>query len=236
MPHNRFFSTSDFSDSQLLIQGEEAHHMKDVMRLEPNDTLELINGKGKLAAARVSTITKTEILLTIENVLIYEKKPPSLCSCLPLLRPSHFDWALEKLVELGVDSILVFPAELSERKEIYDSFLKRSHKIIESAMKQSGRLFSPDFTLFKSLKELLHSTKGSVVWADESAKSSLIETLETQKTTLPILLLSGPEKGWSEKEKEELQKKSAPVLLTQTTLRAETAAIFMAAIAVHKTL
>lgn len=202
--------------------------MKDVMRLQVGDAIELINGKGKLAHARVTKVGKTELTLALEQVDIFEKKKPVLISGLPILRSGHFDWALEKLVELDVDSIALFPAELSERKEMHDSFMKRIHKLIESAMKQSGRLFSPELLFFRSLHELLSSIHASVLWADESAQETLLHRFQEQKPLPPYLLLSGPEKGWSEKEKKLLQEKSSPVLLTNTTLRAETASILIA--------
>ena len=230
MPHNRFFTDSDFSHTDIVIQGEEAHHMKDVMRLEVHDTIELINGRGSLAHARITKIAKTDLSLTIEKVEICKKEKPILCSGLPLLRPSHFDWALEKLVELNVDTIFIFPADLSERKEMYDSFSKRCKKIVESAMKQSGRLFSPELVLAHSLHEIL-LTKGTIFWADESAEKTLVQTLHKGGVVPPLLLLTGPERGWSDREKESLRQKGDPVLLGKTTLRAETAAVLMAGVA-----
>lgn len=228
MPHNRFFSSSDFESSSLHIEGEEAHHMKDVMRLQVGDAIELINGRGKLAHARVTKRGKADITLVLEKVNSFEKKEIAFCTGLPLLRPGHFDWALEKLVELDVDRIALFPADLSERKEMHDSFLKRSHKLVESAMKQSGRLFAPDLLFFGSLHEVLSSIQAFVLWADESAEETLLHRLQEHKLHPPYLLLSGPEKGWSEKERDLLREKGAPVLLTKTTLRAETAAILLA--------
>ena len=230
MPHNRFFTDSDFSHTDIVIQGEEAHHMKDVMRLEVQDTIELINGRGSLAHARINKISKVDLSLTIEKVEICKKEKPILCSGLPLLRPSHFDWALEKLVELNVDTIFIFPADLSERKEMYDSFSKRCKKIVESAMKQSGRLFSPELILSHDLHDIL-LTSGTILWADESAQKTLIKTLQEEVVAPPLLLLTGPEKGWSDREKEALRQRGGSVLLGKTTLRAETAAVLMAGIA-----
>ena len=233
MPYNRFFISTSFNDPSLTMKDEEMHHMRDVMRLHIGDTIELINGKGQLAYASVTKIAKKELQLTIERVETFTKKTPFLSVALPLLRPSHFDWAVEKLVELGVDRLLLFPANLSERKEISPSLLKRTDKLIASAMKQSGRLFSPEVCTYSSLDELLKTNEGLVLWADESATKTLLDTLIERKNREQLILLSGPEKGWSKMEKKLLPKKGHPVLLSKNTLRAETAAILMTGIAQH---
>lgn len=206
--------------------------MKNVMRLQVDEHIELINGKGLLAQAKIVSISKTDILTEIQHVLSCTKKPPFVRTALPLLRPGHFDWALEKVVELGVDHIALFIADLSERKETGQNFMKRCEKIIESAMKQSGRLFHPTLSFSHSLQKLLSEESALVLWADESASTSLLERLEQQKGENSFLLLSGPEKGWSDQEKKLLSTKTDPVLLSSNTLRAETAAILMAGITI----
>lgn len=230
MSHHRFFYPHLMIQGQpLLLENEEAHHIKDVMRCLSGQHIEIINGKGQLAQATIVSIVKQTVHLTITHIDECLKTPTLISSALPLLRPGHFDWALEKLVEIGVDHISIYPAELSERKEMSENFHRRVHKIIESATKQSDRLFMPTIDFHLSLKALLDTFCGTCIWAEKNESSiPLLTALDSLTTQQPLLLLSGPEKGWSVKEKELLSIKALPVLLSQTTLRAETAAIVLA--------
>ena len=232
MPDNRFFYPDSYRSGQrVTLTGEEAHHIKDVMRCQIEETIELVNGLGDLAHATITSLHKTEVVLEIGDVLHSPQKPFRIASALPLLRPSPFDWACEKLVEIGVDDLLLYPADLSERHDLKEHGIQRIKKLIESALKQSGRLFSPTIHFYASLDEVLSYFTGSIIWAEKCDESvPLVHYLHEQKTRETCLLLSGPEKGWSDREKRLLFKRATPVLLTDTILRAETAAISLAAI------
>lgn len=233
MPHNRFFIDSPLNlHSEALLTGDEAHHLKDVMRCQIGDLVELVNGKGELASATVSSYTKKEVVLQIESVEKMKEPPARLIMALPMLRPGHMDWAIEKAVELGIDRLILYPAAQSEKKELYDTVLRRLEKIVLSATKQSGRLFTPELKTAKSLAHILNDFSGEIIWAEKSENSMpILKKLEMIPKNTPLLLLSGPEKGWSEKEKNILFERSAPVLLSNNILRAETAALILVAFA-----
>lgn len=233
MPHNRFFTEQTlFPDTKIRLSFDEAHHVRDVMRVQPNESVELVNGQGQIAEATLFACSKKEVELKIISVKESAKKPSKLFLGLPLLRPAPFDWTIEKATELGVDEIILYPAAQSEKKEISDNMLHRTEKLILSATKQSGRLFTPMTRAVLSLEEIVSTFPGTILWADKTDKSiPMLERIAEIDIETPLLLLAGPEKGWSKEEKQLLQSKAPPVLLAHTILRAETAALTMVALA-----
>lgn len=229
MPHNRFFTENRLNaHDTVCLTGDEAHHIRNVMRSEIGEMVELVNGMGQIANAKISAFTKKEVHLELESVQESPKQPKRLFLALPLLRPGPFDWVVEKAVELGVDCLIIYPAAQSEKKEISDNMLRRLEKLVFSATKQSGRLFTPEIQIAKSIEDILTTFSGEIVWADKNEHSMpILEKLKGLQKEAPLVLLAGPEKGWSTKEKQLLAQKATPVLLSHNVLRAETAAIVL---------
>lgn len=137
------------------------------------------------------------------------------------MRGAKLDWIIEKVVELGVNHIQLFPAERSE--EIVPK-IERLQSIVKSALKQSGALWMPRVELVGKVK----------TWVEKDYPLPLFfGSLRPGAVRLPGLLLpphwiwcAGPEAGWTEAEERHLLALGAtPLRLCQQILRAETAAI-----------
>ena len=50
MPADRFFVAAPLKNN-LILDGEEFHHLAKVMRVRVGETIEIINGQGELAEA-----------------------------------------------------------------------------------------------------------------------------------------------------------------------------------------
>ena len=69
MPKDRYFINHDLKkDLQVCIQGQESVHISLIMRKRQNEEVEIINGKGFLARAKILDISKNKTTLRIENV------------------------------------------------------------------------------------------------------------------------------------------------------------------------
>jgi 16S rRNA (uracil1498-N3)-methyltransferase len=229
MPSYRFFVENILpSDKQVTLHGDEAHHLKNVMRVKEKEIVELIDGKGSLYTARVEFFSRHEVTLTILSSKKISEKPFALTLALALLRPNHFDYALEKATEVGIDSFVIFQADKSERK-LSPNLEERTKALLLSACKQSGRLFVPKVKFVKSLQDALKNVEETILWADLCDEAlPLYDRLQSLDNPKHLALLVGPEGGWSEKEKTLLQEFGKPVLLHPNTLRAETAALVFA--------
>ncbi len=227
MPYNRFFIDQDLHmGSKAVLQGDEFHHLVHVIRAKASDELELINGKGILADAKITEITKDRATCLVFEVEEQQKLPFHLILALGMLKMSHLEIAIEKATELGIDEIWLFESDKSEKKSLSPNGLKRLSHIVFSATKQSGRLYLPKLCIKKDLAECLLESKNSFYGSfDDDAKSleKISEHIAEQKTCTFFI---GPESGFSKKEIQSFkQKGSIPFSLHPNTLRAETAAI-----------
>lgn len=219
MPAHRFF-LEDISSQTLT--GDEFHHLKNVMRARPGDTIELVNGKGTLAHARLVEIKKDAATFEITKKI---DEPPSATSIIlaqALTRPALLDWIVEKGTELGATHFWLFPGDQSEKKELTPHQLDRLHTLIISALKQCGRLYLPTLELKPSLSQWT-KPPGTLLFGSLSPNAKPLHA----NYPSPITVVIGPEKGFSSDEHSILETKlhGTGVTLHRNILRAETAAL-----------
>ena len=233
MTHFHFYIDTEelLPGAFVTLEGPEFHHARDVLRIEPGESVTLINGRGLIASGVVEAFERR---LCRIRVLSSERTAPlpPVCLGLSLLRPNHLDIAIEKGTEVGVDLFVLFQAERSERRPISPSLTRRLEALLTAATKQSGRLFRPQLRFASSLAEALSLLPAPILWADLSSDASPILSRLTTLQQPPSILI-GPESGWSENERAVLSAYGPPVLLHETVLRAETAAIIGAYLVAH---
>lgn len=226
MPQNRFY-TKDISKTteQVILEGDEHHHLKNVMRVQLGEEVELINGDGLLAKAIAIDISKTSSTFEIKAMTCRER-PRQKKLALALLKGQKLNLVIEKCTELGIDEFLLFDTKNSEKKGLSNSQEQRFKKLIVSATKQSGRLYLPNITYFTSLEKLLETDNHFCLCDFAQDSLSPIEALKKEN----LGLIVGPEKGFHESEKILAREYNLPILsLHENILRAETAGILAAA-------
>ena len=214
------------SQEEIVLEGSEAHHARRVMRVEIGDRVSLVNGKGWHARATVEAVEKRKLLFRVLSC--EEVEPPSTELWLGLanLRSNHLDFAIEKGVEVGVDHFVLFIADGSEIKAISEARQRRICALIQAAVKQCGRIFSPKIQIVHRVKQALQIMPKQMLWAHLSDKtktlSSELGNLDRKRS---VCLCIGPEKGWSDREVALLGEHGQSVSLHENVLRSETAAI-----------
>ena len=210
---------------KLHQQNSSFHHLVHVIRGRVGEEIELIDGNGVLAQAKIVSIAKDSATCQVLDVT---KEPPAsfhLILALGMLKMSHLEIAIEKACELGINEIWLFQSERSEKKSLSTNGMKRLSHILLAATKQSGRLFLPKLRVKKDLAECLLESKNPYygTFEDTVSLEKISQDIATKKN---ITIFIGPESGFSKKEQQALQKAgSIPFSLNPNTLRAETAAI-----------
>lgn len=224
MPCNRFYLNGPIEKGEVFLEGDELHHLAHVMRMREGEELELVNGKGVLAEAKLIKLDKKKARLDIQGIKKRASHPPQILLGLPLLRPSKLEWILEKGTELGVDAFLLYPSDLGEKKGFSSHQLERMGALLIAAMKQSGRLFLPSLEALPHLDNLLKK-EAFIMYGDTRDSSSAL-----QEIVFPALFITGPESGFSEKEYALLEEKGKGIRLAEHILRAETAPLAAASL------
>lgn len=199
------------------------HQWQHVLRFKPGDQLVLFDGERTERLYKIYKIEKDSIGLSLVTEM--ERRVPTREIYLfwAPLKNDNNDFVLQKGTELGVSHFIPI---LTERSVASGLNIERARKIVIEAAEQCGRSDIPAVREPINLDTAVDEFSGKIdlYFAERS------EEAETQiKTSGAVGVFVGPEGGFTDDEKELLNKHSKKLLLHDFTLRAETAAIIAAA-------
>lgn len=230
----RFFAEHlDISSDEAVLYGDEARHIRDVLRMKKGDAVLLINGEGTEFLAEITCVEDDSIRLLIRNSAVAESEPSvevTLFQCLP--KQGKMEVIIQKCVELGVHGIVpVVSKRCVVKIDGKDSKLARWNKVSVEAAKQCGRAFIPEVLSPKKLDAVDLSHYDAVLAAYENeTDTSLKAALSSCGGAKTIAVIIGPEGGFEPSEIESLKVKGAKtVSLGKRILRTETAGMAMLA-------
>ena len=229
-----FFVNPDaITPSTIRITGDLLHHLRDSLRLRPGDSLVLNDGCGTRYRVEVTHLTSQAIdsrIIDRQTEPTHKTSPIVLGQS--LIKGDKMDWVIQKATELGVDRVVPIHAIHSVvklRTDRADHQLARWQRIALEAAQQSECWSVPhidDPATFSQLVTGRDTFSSKIILAERSKGTSL------QTIPLPIglhdtmLLLIGPEGGWSLEELSLARDQGyTAVTLGTRILRAETAAI-----------
>jgi 16S rRNA (uracil1498-N3)-methyltransferase len=229
MPIERYLLEEELSEGEAYsLTDGEFHHLFRVVRARCNDEVEVVNGKGVLARAVITDIAKDRAKLTITQRLHVQPFQQQLILVQGLPKLNRLDFILEKGTELGVDQFILFPGELSIKKEFSPHQQERARAITIAAMKQCGRLFLPQVVLRPPLDEWEDPVPGRLFYGDTNPDAPLFEKVwrEGRTDLFPLMFVVGPESGLSQNEEEKLKSLGADgVKIHSNILRTDTASL-----------
>lgn len=229
MPIERYFLEEELHEGEAYpLADGEFHHLSRVVRARCRDEVEVVNGKGVLARAIVTEIAKDRATLEIKERLQVLPHRQQLILAQGLPKLNRLDFILEKGTELGVDQFILFPGDLSIKKEFSSHQQERARAITIASMKQCGRLFIPQVVLRAPLDEWPDTMPGRLFYGDTNPEAPLFEKVwrEGRTDLLPVTFVVGPESGLSDHEEARLQALGASgVKIHPNILRTETASL-----------
>ncbi len=217
-----FYAPELPKSGEISLDAEESRHMK-AQRIKPKDKVSLFNGKGTIAIASILDECKAR-LIEVHEV---PKSQFSLFIAVSVPKGERADWMFQKLAELGVSKIIPLKTERSvvlprEAKQ------ERWQRILIEACKQSKQAWIPELKPLSIIHEALKQEAGLKILLDQAGKNPFELIQEKPKSMLAFI---GPEGGFTEQEKKQLQDADCkPMSLGKQILRIETAAMSVAAI------
>ena len=227
-----FVSPQCVTPPTISITGDLLIHIKDSLRIAIGETLWFGDGRGTRYHTEITTLSKQEVSGRIlETVQEPPRRTPRLILGQSLLKGEKMDWVIQKATELGVAELVPIESRHSVvqlKADRADHQLARWQRIALEAAQQSEQWRIPTIAPPQSLSALLtnHANTITLMLAERCEGKSLQTVELPQDETNSVLILIGPEGGWS---KEEIQiaeqTKVVPITLGRQILRAETAAI-----------
>jgi 16S rRNA (uracil1498-N3)-methyltransferase len=251
MTIHRFFIGPQFIDEEkgiILCQSRNlVKQVRKVLRLENGDRLDILDGQGSVYHCILDnylTGGKRDFFqakITGKEVT-NQSADTSFTIAMPLIKTNRFEWALEKLTELGADKIV--PIALSRTVIKTEEFSKqiRWRKIIEEAAEQCERSRTPELTapleFLAWLQQLEQNQNDSLrlICLERKTNKIIEEVLynfNDRQSNHPFscAIAIGAEGGFTEDEIEAaILHNFVPVSLGCHILRSETAALCALAI------
>ena len=212
---------------------KQIHHLAKVLRLKPNDPVELFDGYGFMANGTIGEIGKAYIYFNVGDILLVQNPyQKSYQSIIPYIKKENLVYSLQKLIELGVNSILIYkPDHLDQsltKKDLSKLNLRLEEAII-SACEQSGCNHFPSIDYFDGLKKCLQSRKVNSdfdgLFVLDTIANQFIKDHEVLSLN-SISIITGPESGFSAAERDTMSVLGLQSLkIGHYVLRAETAPV-----------
>lgn len=220
-----FFESKLNSDPICLSDGNK-HHMVQVLRMKEKETFFLTDGKGQKCLCIIKNISKKNVEVDLIEITFEERRNTSLHLAIAFTKnPSRMEWLLEKVTEMGIETITPLQTQRSEKKYFKK---ERFEKILIAAMLQSQQSFLPVLNEPKTLKEIIemeNEQKFIAYCGKEYEKFTALQLIKPQRSTL---FLIGPEGDFTADEVHLcLQRHITPIDLGGNRLRTETAGLYV---------
>jgi 16S rRNA (uracil1498-N3)-methyltransferase len=233
--HRRRWIADEWSGDRACLLGAHADHLVRVLRAEVGQQFEIAAG-ATVRRGTISRIAPDRVEFELSEEV--ESTPaPRIAIALSIFKFDRFEWALEKLTELGVTTVIPITASRTDPHltKAAPKRLDRWKRIALAAAEQSRRAAPPEIEQIRKLGEVLEVPAAVRVVLSEYAapERGLVAVLrELDPSDGDVLLAFGPEGGWTENELESFRERGwSEASLGTNILRAETAAIAAAAIA-----
>ncbi len=229
-----------------VVSGREGHHGADVMRVRQGDTVRLIDGAGEEAIARVDSVESATLACSVNESRKHDRAGNvELTVAQALLKGRSLDDVIRRLAELGAAGIRPLVTERTIGRippDALESRLERWGSIAAAAVKQSRGVFLPQIDepvdaagLAALVGEfdlalVAWEDEGGATLADVLSEAAAPDTGSAVGSARSILLVVGPEGGFSEAEVALLRDAGAQsVSVGRRVLKADWAAAAIAA-------
>jgi 16S rRNA (uracil1498-N3)-methyltransferase len=231
-----FVDPAALAAGELVIRGDEHHYLARVRRARPGDPIELVDGAGRRAAATIARIGERETTLAAGPPEQITARPPFVRALIPLIKGDRMDVCIEKLVEVGVDAIVVWPAaravaRLDDARR--ETRIGKYRALARAAARQSGRAQVPEIAGADDLAAALAGLPDGRRLVLDPACDAVLDAARDAGDAPDVTLVSGPEGGLAADELDRLIAAPAgftPVGLGPRVLRAETAPVIAVAL------
>jgi len=243
--HHFFVHPHVFSGDEVRLEGDLAHRLSRVLRLEASAAVVLLDGSGLEYETRLDVVGPQRVTGTVLGRRPGRPEPRvRLVLYQSLVKGERFDWVLEKGTELGV---VAFVPLLSRRNVVRAALGRqgrpeRWRRVVREAAEQCGRSVLPEILPAEGLQDALSEAADLrlLPWEGEEALG-LAAALRQARPALAaakrptVAVLIGPEGGFAVEEVALAREAGAQVVsLGRRILRSETAGIVAAAAVLYE--
>ena len=233
-----YIPPNEWNPDALVLSGAEAHHARNVLRLQPGAKAVLFNGRGREITAELTELTGRKVPL---RKLHETATPPLRCRITlgqAIPKGKNMDLIVQKAVEIGAAEIVPI---ISDRTIVRLDEAERAQKqskwqtIAIEAAKQCGQNWLPEVQTPRTLAQFFAARPrfdlqliGSLQ-SDARHLKQILSDYANEHNDRPasVLMLIGPEGDLTPAELNLARSNGCgPITLGPIVLRVETAAIY----------
>ncbi len=222
----------------LTLEGSEAHHAAQVLRVRVGERITILDGAGHEFLCEIRNVSRKRVAMSVQQKNFTPPLPCQLTLLQAVPKGKIIETIIQKATELGVARIVPV---LSERvttqldDEAAVDKLAKWHNVAIEAIKQCGQPWLPRIDPPVSPKELL--TRGekfdlpliASLQSDSRHPREYFQSFFSDQKRLPrtVGIWVGPEGDFTPAEMSAIKSAGAlPISLGRLVLRCETAAIY----------
>jgi 16S rRNA (uracil1498-N3)-methyltransferase len=231
-----YWSVSAPENGVVVISGEQAHHLRQVLRLGPGAPVGIFDGRGHEWVGQVAAVTKHH--LTVGQLVAVPPVPESdvaITLAIGVLKGDQMDAVVRDATMLGVTTIVPMQtSHVSVPPRAWQSGAARERwqRVAVASAAQCRRAVVPEVSQVSDLDTCLRMPHERRLICVEplvvlpTRRHERLGDWRTATRPASALILIGPEGGWSVAEVEQaLEAGAQPMHLGPRTLRAETAPV-----------
>jgi 16S rRNA (uracil1498-N3)-methyltransferase len=222
-----FLPPAQFSEAGVQLRKRDLHYLRNVLRLRDLQHFAALDGEGRSWLCELSTGPVCQKRDDFKSVAPLR---PRLTVGVALCKGSRYEGAIEKLAELGVHQFVPLLTDRTERKVPSDSKFKRWEEIAEVSSALAYRLLPMKISPVCKLEGFLKKNEQRVLYCHPGGAAAA-DCFKHKDEELVVLI--GPEGGFSSGEEQMLARNGRPVDLGPLNLRVETAAVISAGMALN---
>ena len=190
--HRFFVAPENWDPLGLVLRGSEAHHARNVLRMQAGDKLVLFNGVGRELTAEIANVDGDEIRL---RKLHESETAPLRCRIVlgqAIPKGKNMDLIVQKAVEIGAAEIAPIISDRTIVQLDSESAAQKQSKwqqIAIEAAKQSGQNWLPRVHPPKKLGEFFSAVEAGVSPAESHAKQPSRLPLQESPAALDLRLI-----------------------------------------------
>lgn len=219
-----FYTPEIANENSFTLNESESKHAIRVLRLNIDDVIQLIDGKGNFYEAIIVTNNpkkcEVQLIKTTKEVIT---KPNLHIAIAPTKNNERLEWFIEKCTEIGINEITPILCEHSERKHLKT---ERLIKTAISAMKQALKATLPKINELQNFNDLIHQSFSGKKFIAHCYQQNQKHVKDCYLKGENVLILIGPEGDFSLEEVAlAIDNGFEPITLGTSRLRTETAGV-----------
>lgn len=221
---------------EVEITGDAYRHLFRATRLAVGDALRVVDGRGHARLAEVARVDRSRGVLRLGEPAASLEPALELALVIAPPRPQRASWLVEKVTEIGASAVH-FVATQRAPRAFGTAEIARLGRVAAAAVEQCGRARLPAVTgthAWAELPDLFAGAAEIFALHPEAAGGRMGGPPGREREAAAgrkVVLLIGPEGGWTEGERAALAAWGCqPLSLGERILRIETAAVAGAAL------